>query len=261
MASKHAFAEEQLTPEEQYAQTISEMRQLGVALGSHQVDLNYFPICPSEKDVSEVELGKSDWAAPSWDDYYDGDFKDAWGTPFKYVSTDDGQSYTLTSYGADEAKGDGGGKFDADIVYSNGMFVTPVIEVEIEESEPEPEPKTPQEKFDRTVEDMRSLGTPIESYLIDFNHFPLCPSEKDLSETGMGEMYHGDMVKDAWGMPFKYVSTDDGNEFTLTSYGADKAKGDGGGEFDADIVYRGKYDPAARSVEKGFIAPPSLVQE
>ncbi len=104
------------------------MRNLGIVFGSHQVDLNYYPICPSEKDLSEIEFEKSEWAALSWDEYkdfYQGNFKDAWGTPFKYVSTDDGKSYTLTSYGADKDQGDGGGEFDADIVYRDGVFTAP----------------------------------------------------------------------------------------------------------------------------------------
>jgi hypothetical protein len=117
-----------LSPEEKFERTVADMQKFGMVFGFHQVDLNYFPICPSGKDVSEIEFGKSEWAAPSWDEYkdfYTGNFKDAWGTPFKYVSTDDGSEYTLTSYGADKAKGDGGGEFDADIVYSNGWFVAP----------------------------------------------------------------------------------------------------------------------------------------
>jgi hypothetical protein len=234
------------SPKEKYARTVDNMRAIGMALGSYQIDFNYFPKCPSEKDLSAVE-----W--PEVEMYYVGSFKDAWGTPFKYVSTDDGGKYTLTSYGADKVKGDGGGEFDADIVYSDGMFVTPVIEIEIEKPEPKPEPKTPQEKFDRTVEDMRGLMVALGSYQIDFNYFPKCPSEKDLSavEWPKVEMYYVGSFKDAWGTPFKYVSTDDGGKYTLTSYGADKVKGDGGGEFDADIILS----------DGAFVAPPSLVQE
>ena len=118
-----------LSPKEKFERTVDDMRSLGQQVfSSHLIDLNHFPICPSEKDLPDIEFGKSEWGSASWEDYtdfYDGNFKDAWGTPFKYVSTDDGGEFTLTSYGADKAEGDGGGEFDADIVFSGYQFLAP----------------------------------------------------------------------------------------------------------------------------------------
>lgn len=118
------------------------------------------------------------------------------------------------------------------------------------------EVQSPQEKFKQTVADMKKIVWALVSYQMDTDEWPPCPSEKDLSEIGLAEKYYTDMnytgdFKDAWGTPFKYVTVKDGKEFVLTSYGADKAKGDGTDKFDADIV-----------CEKGrFVEPASVIEE
>ncbi len=38
-----------LSPQEKFERTTTDMRNLGIVFGSHQVDLDYYPICPSEK--------------------------------------------------------------------------------------------------------------------------------------------------------------------------------------------------------------------
>ncbi len=111
--------------------------------------------------------------------------------------------------------------------------------------------------------DMRELGVIIDSYKDERDLFPVCPSEKDLSEIeadGFDEAYYADWgyegdFKDYWGTPLKYVSTPDGKEFKLISYGADKAEG-GTGEYDADIVLIGTIETSVR-----FVAPPGVVEE
>jgi len=122
--------------------------------------------------------------------------------------------------------------------------------------------KTPEDKLFFTAMDMRNLGFVIDSYKDEHDLFPVCPSEKDLSDVeaeGLDEAYYVDWgyeadFKDYWGTPFKYVSAD-GKEFTLISYGADKAKG-GTGEYDADIVFSGTIEAGAQ-----FVAPPNVVEE
>jgi ankyrin repeat protein len=94
--------------------TAADMRMIGTALILYQTDFKNFPLSPSEKDLSENELSSKYWI---------GTFTDAWGIPFRYIS--DGQSYTLTSFGADKASGNGNTEFDSDIVFLKGQFVAP----------------------------------------------------------------------------------------------------------------------------------------
>jgi hypothetical protein len=121
------------TPEDKLFFTAMDMRNIGVIIDSYKDDRDLFPVCPSEKDLSEVEAEGLDEAYyVDWG--YEGDFKDYWGTPFKYVSTPDGKEFKLISYGADQVKG-GTGEFDADIVLigtieTSVQFVAPPNVVE-----------------------------------------------------------------------------------------------------------------------------------
>lgn len=94
------------------SRTAADMRAIGTALGSFQVDQNTFPVQAQETDWNDDIL-------PS--EYYMGATKDGWGTPFRYWS--DGTTYKLMSYGKDLQEGGVG--FDADIVYSDGQFIAP----------------------------------------------------------------------------------------------------------------------------------------
>lgn len=99
------------------SRTAADMRAIGTALGSFQIDQNSFPIQQTETELSNEILP---------DSYYAGTFKDAWETGFRYVS--DGKSYKLISYGKDKQEGGGAGgyyDFDADIIYSDGQFIAP----------------------------------------------------------------------------------------------------------------------------------------
>jgi type II secretory pathway pseudopilin PulG len=99
------------------SRTAADMRAIGTALGSFQVDHNSFPIQQTEAELSNEILP---------DSYYAGPLQDAWQTGFRYVS--DGKSYKLISYGKDKLEGGGVGgsyDFDADIIYSDGRFIAP----------------------------------------------------------------------------------------------------------------------------------------
>jgi type II secretion system protein G len=100
-------------------------------------------------------------------------------------------------------------------------------------------------KQKRTMGDMRTVSTSIESYSIDNNQYPagadLAAISTFLEPTYIKQLPTGD----GWNTDFGYAT--DGQEYTLTSYGKDKALGDGttGGPdadghtrcFEDDLVY------------------------
>ncbi len=92
--------------------TRRDMRAIGTALGSYQVDYNVFPIQPELADFSRTTIPPV---------YYEGGMNDAWGNPFQYIC-EDGASYTLFSYGKGGRKG---GEFpiEMDMLFSNGLFI------------------------------------------------------------------------------------------------------------------------------------------
>ena len=99
------------------SRTSADMRAIGTAIGSYQVDEGYYPIQQPEGDFSnEILAGKYS--------YYTGSVQDAWHTPFRYVS--DGKNYTLTSYGKDAKAGHPAeGYWEKDLIYVNGLFMAP----------------------------------------------------------------------------------------------------------------------------------------
>jgi len=98
------------------SRTAADMRAIGTALGSYNVDLNQFPVLATEGDMTSSTLPTI---------YYEGSVKDGWATTYRYVSTD-GASYTVSSFGKNRKTG-GTTKsdFDSDIVYYNGQFKRP----------------------------------------------------------------------------------------------------------------------------------------
>lgn len=96
------------------SRTAADMRAIGTALGSFQVDENQFPIQRTEGNLSNEILPGS---------YYEGVFSDGWQTPFRYVS--DGKTYKLISYGKDKKAGKTSTEFDEDIIYADGRFIAP----------------------------------------------------------------------------------------------------------------------------------------
>jgi type II secretion system protein G len=108
------------------SRTVADIRAIGTALGSYQVDNNIFPKTAGAvnfstiafKDLVEHGLTKS---------YYEGASKDGWGADFIYSSDADG--YTLTSYGKGGGP-NGSGEFASDVIYQNGSFMAPSYVVE-----------------------------------------------------------------------------------------------------------------------------------
>ena len=92
------------------SRTAADMRAIGTALGSYNVDYNFFP----QATVFTVLRDEG---------YYSGSTKDGWNQQYSY--TINGlDEYTVTSTGKDLAAG-GTGEFDSDITYYNGQFTGP----------------------------------------------------------------------------------------------------------------------------------------
>lgn len=99
------------------SRTAADMRAIGTAVGSYQVDYNYFPVHTGEWNNDLVNNG-SGWT------YYEGVGQDAWGTPFHYTCKD-GMWYTLLSYGKDKVPGWSNSEYDSDIIFFTGQFTAP----------------------------------------------------------------------------------------------------------------------------------------
>ncbi|GAK60448.1 type II secretion system protein G [Candidatus Vecturithrix granuli] len=103
-------------------QTKVDMRAIGTALGSYLVDFDFFPMHSELTSLWNVELPY---------EYYGGAYTDGWDMPFNYVSNISGSQYLLISYGKDNAPGSStGSEFDEDIIYMDGTFVSPKVDVD-----------------------------------------------------------------------------------------------------------------------------------
>jgi type II secretion system protein G len=107
------------------SRTVADMRAIGTALGSYQVDNNIFPV-GSETAFSGIAF-KGDLSEGLTTSYYEGASKDAWGTDLYYSGNT--QGYTLKSYGKDKSTNQDS-EFNSDIVYVNGAFTSPGTVVE-----------------------------------------------------------------------------------------------------------------------------------
>lgn len=108
--------------ESKVKRTKADMRAIGTAIASYQVDFNFYPKAEGKLELQAAELPKQ---------YYEGAYQDAWGAPFMYVADAEGSQYLLMSYGKDRAPGmTGASEFDTDLVYLNGQFVEPFMDAE-----------------------------------------------------------------------------------------------------------------------------------
>lgn len=102
------------------SRTVADIRAIGTALGSYQVDNNQFPIGTTTAFASIAFKGALTEGMTT--SYYEGASKDGWGTDFYYSGDNNG--YTLRSYGKDKSSNQDG-EFNSDIVYVNGSFTAP----------------------------------------------------------------------------------------------------------------------------------------
>jgi type II secretory pathway pseudopilin PulG len=99
---------------------LANMRAIGIAIEAYAVEHNAYP--PGNSTVSEI----SHYLEPVH--IKKAPTKDTWGNYFLYNSTEDGQSYTITSYGKDHKADSPGGykgpitRFTNDIRFSQGSF-------------------------------------------------------------------------------------------------------------------------------------------
>lgn len=105
--------------------TVADMRAIGTALGSYQVDNNIFPVLDTGA-LSQIAF-QTTLASGMTTSYYEGAMKDGWGIDFYYSSAS--QGYTLRSYGKDTSTNQDG-EFNSDIFYMNGTFRAPSSVVE-----------------------------------------------------------------------------------------------------------------------------------
>lgn len=106
--------------------SMSDLRNLGVAVQTYAVDANFYPIATSMSAITSLDpvaMGiQPEYikVAPT---------EDAWGGQYYYGSdtAGNGSSYTIVSYGKDRAVSSASagptGDFDCDIIFQEGTFV------------------------------------------------------------------------------------------------------------------------------------------
>lgn len=102
-------------------------------------------------------------------------------------------------------------------------------------------------KQKRTMADMRSVGTAVESYAVDVNFYPIAASMAQIVGTTLGiepTYIKVAPTRDGWAGAIYYGSdaTGSGSDYTIKSYGKDKADSPSSkgatGDFDCDIIYQ-----------------------
>ena len=104
-------------------------------------------------------------------------------------------------------------------------------------------------KQKRSMADMRSLGTAVESYSVDVNFYPISTSMATIQSIGALNMGLEPIyiklapTKDGWGGLYMYGSdtTGAGSDYTISCYGKDKKQSASTGatsDFDCDIIFQ-----------------------
>jgi len=105
-------------------------------------------------------------------------------------------------------------------------------------------------KQKRSMADMRSLGTAVESYSVDVNFYPISTSMATISSLnpvtmGIQPIYIKlAPTEDGWGGTYFYGSDSggSGSEYTIVSYGKDKVVSSSSAgstaDFDCDIIFQ-----------------------
>ena len=100
-------------------------------------------------------------------------------------------------------------------------------------------------KQKRSMADMRSIGTAVESYAVDNNFYPIATSMAAVSGTGLViEPIYIKLAptKDGWGGSYYFGSDAAGADYTISTYGKDKKASAGSkgatSDFDCDIIFQ-----------------------
>ena len=97
--------------------SMADIRAIGTALGSYQVDYNGFPTAAANGNFTRNTLPGG---------YYNGSTKDGWGNQFGYQATFD--AYTMYSSGKDTSKQNlapAETGWEMDVIFANGQMVQP----------------------------------------------------------------------------------------------------------------------------------------
>lgn len=92
-----------------------------------------------------------------------------------------------------------------------------------------------EQRRDRTMADMRAIGTALDMYKEDNQNYPQVKNAQKLFELLESTGYYVGMVRDAWGVDYMYMP-DGKTDYRVISYGSDRSKGDSGRQYASDIV-------------------------
>jgi len=105
-------------------------------------------------------------------------------------------------------------------------------------------------KQKRSMADMRSIGTAVESYAVDVNFYPISSSMASITSIGAANMGIEPIyiklapTKDGWGGLYYYGSDTlgAGSDYTVVTYAKDKkvstASAGATNDFDCDIIFQ-----------------------
>lgn len=236
-----ASAGEAPAPDPSEMQTLGSLTSLLISCNAYQMDEGHYPL--TTDGFVDAELLR-----PHLSPVYIRELPvlDAWGTPFRYAS--DGQRIAVLTYGADRvpdreylsldtiepAEGHGD-----DLVWSGGHLVVCPAHVCAFER---------QGAQKRTMADLRSLGTAIESYRLDTGRLP-GPTEGFVPVAMIRGNIEPSYIRrtplaDGWGNTLVYWS--DGERYRIASPGmdgtpdrpyAEVVAGTTSGTFASDIVF------------------------
>lgn len=75
----------------------------------------------------------------------------------------------------------------------------------------------------QTLSSMRGIQTAVEAYAVDHHAYPKAKTMGDLQALVQPNYIANTPMTDAWGTPFRYLVSADGQTYRLVSAGSDKA--------------------------------------
>ena len=75
----------------------------------------------------------------------------------------------------------------------------------------------------QTLSSMRGIQTAVEAYAVDHHAYPMAKTMDELRALVQPNYIANTPMTDAWGTPFRYVVSADGQTYRLVSAGSDKA--------------------------------------
>jgi type II secretory pathway pseudopilin PulG len=159
--------------------------------------------------------------------------KDAWGHRYLYWS--DGVRFAVLSSGPD-------GRLDCDYLDTEitGWADTRGDDMVVSDRGWLKRPMTQRERQERTMADIRSMGTAIEEYSIDNNEYPSAWGVEELEGHVAPHYIRALPRRDGWGNEFIVYSTPEGYEIRSTGRDGLVDESEPGGKtgtYDSDIVF------------------------